>query len=334
MAGVIWNDLLLLLGIALGAVLVMALLAPLESLGWYAGWRTRQPYERKPAPQGTPGATTTPGARKTPADHYVVFLSGIGDPSGLWHYPEETEFLRRLRAALPTAAVVDDLFAYSVTGSDIEIGTSRALLRKMWRGIESAVRRNQGAPIGALINVHNLFQVAVSVDDRYGPFFNLGQAENMHDALLAYNYLPGSGQRVVLIGYSGGAQVALGSAVYLNRMLGAPVLIVSVGGVMSSEPGCLQVEHLYHLWGARDPIQVIGDLAFVGRWPVAVKSAWNRARHLGKITRIAMGPVAHNGASGYFGPLPGGDGRPRIDHTLETMLPLITGPVPGAGGRP
>jgi hypothetical protein len=346
MTGAILSNLLLLLGIAVLALLFMALLAPLEALGWYAGWRQRSKYTPRdlagaaaapPASAaGTAGPTTPDGAPRPEASHYVVFLSGIGDPSGRWHYPEETEFLRRLRERLPNAAVIDDLFAYSVTSADIEATTRRPRMAKMWEGIERTVRGNQYAPIGALINVRNLFQVTVSVDHRYGPFFNLGQAENVRDALLTYGYRPGSGKGVYLIGYSGGAQVSLGSAAYLRRLLGAPVTVISVGGVMSSEPSTLQVEHLYHLWGAKDPIQRVGDLAFFGRWPMASGSAWNRAQRQGRITRLAMGPVAHNGAAGYFGPDPLPDGRPMIDQTLETVIPIIAedAPPPAAPAAP
>jgi pimeloyl-ACP methyl ester carboxylesterase len=331
MIGQIWNDLLLLLGIAVLAVLFMALLAPLEALGWYAGWRKRRTYTRQVADAGTAGAAAV-AAQAPEADHYVVFLSGIGDPSGRWHYPEETEFLRRLRERFPNAVVIDDLFAYSVTSADIETTSRRPRMAKMWEGIERTVQGNQYAPVGALINLRNLFQVTVSVDHRYGPFFNLGQAENVRDALLAYGYRPGSGRRVVLIGYSGGAQVSLGLASFLNRMLGAPVTVLSVGGVMSSEASCLEVEHLYHLWGTKDPIQTLGDVAFFGRWPVASRSSWNRARREGKITRVAMGPVAHNGSTGYFGPDPLPDGSPRIDKTLETVAPIVAGSAPPQPG--
>jgi len=323
MIGAVLSDLLTLLGIALLAVLFMAMLAPLEALGWYAGWRQRRTYERR---QVEAAAGAGAAASETPEpDYYVVFLSGIGDPSGRWHYPEETEFLRRLRERLPTAAVIDDLFAYSVTSADIETTAQRRRISGMWSSIEKTVRGNQYAPIGALINLRNLFQVTVSVDHRYGPFFNLGQAENVRDALLAYGYRRGSGRGIVLIGYSGGAQVSLGLAAFLKGMLGAPVTVISVGGVMSSEASCLHVQHLYHLWGTKDPIQKLGDLAFFGRWPLASKSAWNRARQEGKITRVAMGPTAHNGSGGYFGPEPLPDGWPRIDLTLETVIPIITG---------
>src|SRR5262245_41051403 len=104
------TDLLTLLGIALLAVVFMALIAPLEALAWYAGWRPRQKYTRRVAPAGAldavdagapDGANAQPDAPLPEASHYIVFLSGIGDPSGRWHYPEETEFLRQLRERLP-----------------------------------------------------------------------------------------------------------------------------------------------------------------------------------------------------------------------------------------
>jgi hypothetical protein len=104
--------------------------------------------------------------------------------------------------------------------------------------------------------------------------------------------------------------------------------VISVGGVMSSEPSCLQIEHLYHLWGTKDQIQSVGDLAFVGRWSISKKSAWNEALRRGKITRLAMGPVAHNGSGGYFGPQPLPDGRPTIDQTLEVILSIVTTGAP------
>ncbi|HEX2516768.1 MAG TPA: hypothetical protein VH257_18835 [Chloroflexota bacterium] len=330
MIGAIFSDLLTLLGIFILAVLFIALLAPLESLGWYAGWRRRRTYTR----QGAEGAGAETATAIPEASDYIVFLSGIGDPSGQWHYPEETEFLRRLREALPQAAVISDLFAYSVTSADIRATAGRPRTGKMWESIERTVRKNQSAPVGALINLRNLFQVTVSVDHRYGPFFNLGQAENVRDALLAYGYRPGSGKGVFLIGYSGGGQVSLGLAAFLNRMLGSPVTVISVGGVMSSEPSCLQVEHLYHLWGTKDPIQSLGDLAFVGRWPISKKSAWNQALRQGKITRLAMGPVAHNGSGGYFGPQPLPDGRPAIDQTLEVILSIVTTGAPPPDAPP
>src|SRR5262249_53451794 len=79
---------------------------------------------------------TGPGTAE--AAHYVVFLSAIGDPSGRWHCPEETAFLRRLRERPPDAAVIDDLFAYSVTSADIEATARRPRLARTWEPIDLA----------------------------------------------------------------------------------------------------------------------------------------------------------------------------------------------------
>ena len=314
------SDLLIFVWIGLGAIVVLAQFAPLEEMGWWAGWRQRQTY--KPADAAPAGSDGAAEAGAKPASQYVIFLSGIGDPSGRWHYPQETEFLNRLQQRLPDAAIISDLFAYALTTRALD---EQPRFHRLWARLNRTVQHNQYAPTGALINIRNLLQVAVSADHRYGPFYNLGQAENIVDALVAHRYQVGSGQRVVLIGYSGGGQVALGAAVYLAPALRAPIVVISVGGVMNSEPGCLQVEHVYHLQGAKDPIHRIGDGVFFGRWPIARTSAWNRALRQGQVTLVPMDEMAHNGDAGYFGPTPLSGGQPRVERTLEVMVPLITG---------
>ncbi len=60
MIGAVLSDLLTLLGIALLAVLFIALLAPLEALGWYAGWRQRRAYQRRAGGRAAPAARRRP----------------------------------------------------------------------------------------------------------------------------------------------------------------------------------------------------------------------------------------------------------------------------------
>jgi hypothetical protein len=106
-------------------------------------------------------------------------------------------------------------------------------------------------------------------------------------------------------------------------MLSAPIRVISIGGVMSADPGCRWVEHLHHLYGADDGMDRIGKIAFAGRWPVMKKSPWNRIMAEDKITLVPMGPTAHNGALGYFGPEPLEDGRPRLEKTVEEVCRII-----------
>ena len=69
---------------------------------------------------------------------------------------------------------------------------------------------------------------------------------------------------------------------------------------MADDPGLAHIEHLYHLYGTKDPVQKIGQIAYAGRWPLLPYSPWNRAETEGKITMIAVGPVGHTGSKGYF----------------------------------
>ena len=108
----------------------------------------------------------------------------------------------------------------------------------------------------------------------------------MLNSLLKYGYALESRVPVTLIGYSGGGQVALGAAPFLKRALGAPVSVVSLAGVMRSDPGLAELEHLYHLEGSKDPVPRLGLLVFPGRWPVFVTSHWNRLRRQHRLTVI------------------------------------------------
>ena len=309
-------DVWLLLAVAGGAVLFTALISPLDALSWWAGRRPRPSYEGSAAGP----ASSAAGEEAPPAPSYfLAYLSGIGEASSAWHLPDEVEFVARLGAALPGAIVINDVFPYSVTKRTLDAGGPFGWL---WRLIDQVRRHNPDALVGVLVNLRNLFQVAVSADPRYGPFFHLGMAASLRDACTAHGYRIGSGQQVVLLGYSGGGQVSIGTTPYLTELLRAPVLVISIGGVMSSDPGLLSVEHLYHLHGAKDTVQGLG-LCFVGRWPIVKTSAWNRARAEHKITVIDMGPVAHNGPHGYFGPERLPDGPSHLDQTVQTVVELV-----------
>ena len=170
------------------------------------------------------------------AERYVVYLSGIGKASGRWSFPEEVDFIARLKAELPDTVVIDDVFPYGTTFRGLE---EERFFNVLWGFVNTRLLRRPTATVGWLVNIRNLFQVAVSVDHRYGPFYNLGAAESVIEALQAHGYRVGSGRPVVMIGYSGGAQVSLGAATYLAQMLAAPIHLVSIGGVISADPGCV-----------------------------------------------------------------------------------------------
>ena len=308
-------DALTLITVLFVGFLLVGILSPFEALGWWAGWYG-QPAEEEHVPTFYPAEG---------AEHFVVFLSGIHSVSGESFAAREIVFLERLRERLTDrVVVVDDIFPYSVTNRAL---TGQRVFAKFWRW---ALERKLSGPglAGALINFRNVWQVAVSADSRYGPIYNQGSAEMIVRGLELHGYKPGSGVPVTLIGYSGGGQIAVGAAPHLRSVLDAPISVVSLGGVMSSDPGLLELEHVYHLYGRRDMVQRTGNLFFPGRWPLLPYSAWNQAKQKGIIKLISMGPADHTGPKGYLDEasfLP--NGQSYLDATVETIARIVEAEV-------
>jgi hypothetical protein len=299
-------QILLLAGLAV--IVVLALLSPLESLRWWSG---QSDEAARAAPQGA-SPLTVPAALENA--RWVVWLSGIGSVPGQTEDPFEVKFLQELRARVPNVVIVDDAFAYSVRDNPLA-GKQLldAVLRSGRTGLEAG---KTSALLGTTIQLRNTLQVAVSADGRYGPIFNLGLAEAVVKRLAARGYVIGGGEPVTLLGYSGGGQVSVGCARYLKQWLGAPIRVISIGGVISSDAGLDSLDHLYHLQGAKDPMPAIGGVFFVGRWPMLRYSHWNHAVHAGRVTIIPAGPMGHMAESGYFG-------SPYVDHTATIVADLI-----------
>lgn len=313
--------------IALGvALLVVGVLAPFEALGWWAGWFVAETGVEDPdaIPEVADNADDTDDNR-----HFVVFLSGIHSVSGESYAPREIAFLHALRERMPHITLVE-LFPYSVTNRAL---TGQRAFAKVWRwALKNKISGNGLA--GFLINFRNLWQVAVSADSRYGPIYNQGSAEMILRGLKANGYTLGSHAPITLIGYSGGGQIALGAAPYLRQVIGQPVQVISLGGVLSSDPGVLEVAKLYHLFGKRDMVQRVGQIMCPGRWPLLPFSPWNQALRHGLIERVPMGNMDHTGVDGYL------DGEMRegeptyLDVTLDTIADLLSEVEQRAGAVP
>jgi hypothetical protein len=287
-----------------------AILAPLESLGWWAGWFG----EHEPADEPAADA-----AELAAAEHYVVYLSGIGAITDDSIPEEEIRWLPALAAQIPASMLITDVFPYRVTGAGL---TGQQAFAWLWRRIEQMRLQNPAALLANLVNMRNLLQVAVSADPRYGPIYNLGVAQAIVASLHRHGYRAGSGAPITLLGWSGGGQIALGAATFLKRMLQAPIRLISIGGVMSDDPGVESLERLYHFYGEKDSVQSLGARAFAGRWPVFPLSRWNRALALGTIQMVSLGSIAHNGVGNYFDwDTILADGR----SCAETTLAAVTG---------
>lgn len=280
-----------LLLVALAVLVVLAVLSPLESLRWWAGWSDDEVAQSAP-----PSAAAAPQSDNA---RYIVWLSGIGSVPGQTEDPFEVRFINELRQRMPDAVIVDDAFAYSVRDNPL---AGKRAFDSVWRS--ARVSQADGKPnllLASLIPLRNTLQVAVSADGRYGPIYNLGLAEAIVKRLRARGYPVGSGKPITLIGYSGGGQVAVGAARYLKMWLDAPIRVISIGGVIAADPGLQSVDHLYHLQGQKDPFPTMGKVVFVGRWPLLKYSYWNQAVSAGKVSTIPMGPMAHMAEAGYFG---------------------------------
>lgn len=259
---------------------------------------------------------------------YVVFLTGVGDFSANQLTPGEEVFLERLVKTHPNCVAVDDVFPYSVANESLG---GRRLLAPLWRFAQEADGWLEMADI--LIKIRNLWRFAISVDDRYGQVYNQGTANAIIDRMNAANPIPRSPRqplKIILIGTSGGAQVALGAAYYLEEWLASPqIIVVSVGGVFAGTDGFNAVEHTYHLQGRRDWIEDLGAILFPSRWPWTVGSPFNQARRQGDFTVRTIGPQAHDGSTGYFSLKPvKPNGSTYVDLTLQAVnqLPIWSAP--------
>jgi hypothetical protein len=299
-------QILLIAGLAV--IVVLALISPLESLRWWASGSADVPTDALALAAAPPGPA--------PVEHprYVVWLSGIGSVPGETEDLFEVRFLQELRERVPNIVIVDDAFAYSVRDNPL---AGKRLVDRVWRSARAGQAAGKSSMLlGTTIQLRNTLQVAVSADGRYGPIYNLGLAEAVGKRLLARGYVVGSGDPITLIGYSGGGQVSVGAARYLKQLASAPITVISIGGVISSDAGLQSIDHLYHLQGQKDPMPGIGGVFFVGRWPILKYSYWNQAVDAGRVTIIRTGPMGHMAEPGYFG-------SQHLEHTASIVADLI-----------
>ncbi len=312
----LWSTVVTLIALAIGAFLIAAYLSPLESLGWWAGWQAKRgdPRARVERP---PLVVARPEI-----EHWLVYLSGVGRLSGQVRPPKEENFLDLVEAKTPHVAIVRDVFPFSPTNTPL---TEDRPLAGFWRFIPIIAQRlRPGRYLWQFIFIRNLLQVAVSADRRYGPLYNYGVAREIVRSLLRSGYPIGSGRPVWLMCISGGGQVSAGVAPFLRRWIGAPVFILSIGGIFSSDPGLLAVEHFFHLAGSLDLAQYLGATLFPGRWPLARGSAWNRLRRNDRVTVIDVGPMKHMGQGDYFSRSARLEtGESHVEHTAAVVSRIL-----------
>ncbi|MBW4632135.1 MAG: hypothetical protein KME30_09595 [Iphinoe sp. HA4291-MV1] len=318
------DDTLKLLILAGVILLASGIFAPVGTLVWWVrqgaeslGLNTNQ--KTKNLLGDNSSRRVTKGAK---IDCYIVFLPGVGDFSANELTPGEEFFLNRLEQLYPNCVTVRDVFPYSAANESL--GGQR-LLAPLWRAAEKGDGWLKNADI--LIKIRNLWRFAISADERYGSVYNLGIAEAIVDRMNAAHPIPQSHPqplKLILIGTSGGAQVALGAVSYLNQWLNAQIIVFSVGGCFDGNTGFEEVDHVYHLQGRQDRVEDITSIVFASRWYWIVGSPFNQARLQGRYTVMTSGPHAHDGPKGYFGTAFVGESKTTyVELTLQKISDIL-----------
>jgi len=252
---------------------------------------------------------------------YIVFLPGVGDFSGDELTPGEATFLDNLVQNHPHCVAVGDVFPYSADNTSLG---AQKVFAPVWRFAHEATGGLKVADV--LIKIRNLWRFAISADPRYGTIYNQGIAAAIIDRMDAQHPIPqklSQPIQVILIGTSGGAEVALNTLPYLKQWLNAKITVVSIGGVFNGKKGFDLAEKVYHLRGQRDLIEDIGGIVFPSRWLWNVSSPFTQARRQGRYQASMSGPQAHDGEQGYFGEdLATADGTTYVDLTLQEVNQL------------
>jgi len=156
-----------LVSISIVALLVAALLSPLEALGWWAGWYGDRVDTSSSILQ-------EPLAPDTPVSRYIIYLDGIGQ-ANFTYLPEGEEFLDLLAQKLPdNIAIIRGLMPYSVLNRSLT--SNERSFAWFWRFLDQKRQGPKTSLFSFLINIHNMLIVSVSADSRYGPIYNRGIA--------------------------------------------------------------------------------------------------------------------------------------------------------------
>jgi hypothetical protein len=302
------------------ALLVILLISPFESLQWWAGWVGDGPDAQGDSTPGQAPPLTSVSAAQP--DQYVIFLPGVG-AMGTQVDPWERNLVDLLQQGLSGGIILSGLFPFTVREDTL---TEHRRTAWFWRWL-AHVRDTRPSLVARLIDWRNLTQVFVSMDPRYGPIYNKGLEEKLAAVLYNQDYLVGGGKPITLVGYSGGAQVALGASLYLAHDLRAKVTVISLGGVLGDDPALASIDHLFHLWGTNDLEARLAMLVVPARWPISSRSLWNRSIAAQRISQHCLGAMHHTGPKGYLdAKTTAPDGRSYLEVTAAAMLGIIDPP--------
>lgn len=309
------------------ALCIAGLVAPSEAIGWWRRgkldetgieWPTLAEAFARPGPEPD---DAIPAQLPAESDHYLVYLSGIGISSPDKLPVDEIPMVERLADRIGNTTMVSQIYPYSVANTALTQGRK---LSGVWETLARwKFEGHRFRALSFMINLRNAFQMFVSADHRYGPVFNLAIAQQIAAALVRAGYVPEHRKPVTLLGWSGGAQIAAASAWYLAA-LGMDVRVLSMAGLLASDPGLDRVKMFWHLRGDDDKVVYVGTVLSPRRLPIFRSSSWNRARREGRMQFISMGQLRHTGPGGYFTAAPLlPDGREPRQATADYILSVL-----------
>ena len=263
---------------------------------FWEGWLEGLPQPAQLFTQGEPAQSLH--------NCYVVYLDGIHQLERD-HPPRVSAFLQLLEQGLAdTMLLVRGLETYTVLPVALAEDAGSAWF---WRRLFAIQEHHPNGLVqllsAVLVQANNVIKVGISSDRRYGPILNYELALKISLRLAEAGFRPDGSSRIVLVGYSGGAEMAMGVADYLRRIGRSPVGIVSFCGVFSGNQVLRDVAGVTTIVGSKDPVAAFGRIAYPGRSPFLPLSNWNKARQAGRIRRHEVPGMNHNGASGPFSEL-------------------------------
>jgi len=300
------QELWLLLPWGLAALLLLVPIAGIVSLvsqyAFWEGWLAGLPDPASLFADSPPGPSP-PGAPAgaIPPRGYVIYLDGIHQYS-FDHPPRVASFLAELERRLgPAMALVRGFETYTVMPVPLAEDRGGAWFwRRLFALQEQHPRAWVRALTGALVQANNIIKVGISSDRRYGPIGHYELALRIAQRLAHAGFHPGQGASLVLLGYSGGAEMAFGAADYLQRLCPVPLRVITLCGVFSGSHPLERLEAIGTVVGSRDPVAAFGRVAYPARSPLAPFSPWRRALRRGEVGRRTVAGMGHNGTHGPF----------------------------------
>ncbi|APD48013.1 MULTISPECIES: alpha/beta hydrolase [Synechococcaceae] len=291
-------DLRLLISVVAALLLLLIPTAGIYSLiGQYAfweGWLTGLP---RPADLFR-SAPSPPSAAPT---RFLVYLDGIHQVERD-HPPRVLRLLEEIERGLdPGTVLLKGMESYTVLPVKLADDRGSAWL---WRRLFALQEEHPLAWIrflaAFLVQANNVIKVGISSDRRYGPIANYLLALKIVHSLLPLGFVIGQQQQLVLLGYSGGGEMAMGVADYLHQLSRSPIRILAFCGVFSGNQQLEHVESIEMVVGSRDPVAAFGRLAYPGRLDLLPLSRWNQARRRGQVSQRMLRGMGHNGEYGPF----------------------------------